>query len=133
MSTENTKLTIFLDTVGRTILGTVSEAESTETHLAVTNPVVLHVVPQDQSGRMAVQLLPIFFKEFLAAKDEGITFKYNRSGISESDISTIDFRLNAQYTQMFNPQNTFITADQNPTNQASNQKGESIVNLFDEA
>ena len=133
MSTQTPKLAIFLDAVGRTILGTVSEADSSETHLAVTNPVVLHVVPQDQTGKMAVQLLPIFFKEFLAAKEEGVTFKYNRSSISESNISTIDFRLNAQYTQMFNPQNTFITSDQNPANSTNQaQKNDSVINLFDE-
>jgi len=47
--------------------------------LGIVNPVVLHVVPQDQSGKMAVQLLPVFFREFLAAKEEAVLFKYNKS------------------------------------------------------
>jgi hypothetical protein len=134
MSTQTNKLAVFLDTVGRTILGEICNDQSNETYLAISNPVVLHVVPQDQSGKMAVQLLPVFFREFLAAKEEPVIFKYNRSNITETSISTIDFRLNAQYVQMFNPQNTFISPDQNPANQnqtPTNQQ--SVINLFDEA
>ena len=61
-------------------------------------------------------------------------FKYNRTSITESSISTIDFRLNAQYVQMFNPQNTFISPDQNPANQQTQPPNQqAVINLFDEA
>jgi hypothetical protein len=128
MSETTTTLTTILDTVGRTILGEVVADKTNDTVLAIKNPVVLNVVPQDQSGRMSVQLLPIFFREFLPDKTSDVTFSYKRSNITETDIEAIDFRLGAQYTQMFSKSNIFVP----PAEPAPGQPGNSVINLFDE-
>jgi hypothetical protein len=132
-NTQTTKtLVTFLDTVGRTIVG--EHVETTDAVIKVKNPVVLHVVPQDSSGKMSVQLLPIFFREFLADKTHDVTFSYHRDKITETDIDAFDFRLQAQYVQMFNPSNIFVPPNAggvSPVAPAGNNGG-GVINLFDE-
>jgi hypothetical protein len=126
-----TKIVTFLDTVGRTIVG---EFVSTDDAvLKVKNPVVLHVVPQDQSGRMSVQLLPIFFREFLADKTGDVVFSFKHGNITETDIDAFDFRLQAQYVQMFNKSNIFVPPNAGEVAPSAGAKeAPAIINLFDE-
>jgi hypothetical protein len=126
--TTTTNLTTILDTVGRTLLGEVVADQTTDSVLALKNPVVLNVVPQDQSGRMSVQLLPIFFREFLPDKTDDVTFFYKKANITETSIEAIDFRLQAQYSQMFNKSNIFVP----PSEPASPGGKGGVINLFDE-
>jgi hypothetical protein len=129
--TNNPNIVTFLDAVGRTIVGTLIAEQSNDTITAVQNPVVLHVVPQDQSGRMSVQLLPIFFREFLADKTANVTFFYKKDTITETSIEAFDFRLQAQYTQMFNPSNIFVPPNAGQVS-GTGQAPSSVINLFDE-
>jgi hypothetical protein len=122
---NNATLVAFLDSIGRTILG--ERVASTDAHLNVKNPVVLHVVPTDNSGKMSVQLLPIFFREFLADKTADVVFSYEKNKVTTTDIDALDFRLQAQYSQMFNKQNTFVPPQSQPT-----APSQSVINLFDE-
>jgi hypothetical protein len=129
MTTTNTttpQLVVFLDTVGRTILA--EQVSSDDTILAAKNPVVLETVPVDDQGKMSIRLLPIFFKGFLADQSKDVVISYNKSVISVTDIDALDFRLQAQYTQINNPSNTFGTP---PAQQ--NNANPSVINLFDEA
>jgi hypothetical protein len=82
---------------------------------------------------MTVQLFPVFFKEFLADKTEDTVFTWKTSQITTSNISALDFRLLGQYTQMFNPANVFVPANegQSAANQSQQASGQ-VVNLFDE-
>jgi uncharacterized protein YerC len=76
---------------------------------------------------MTVQLFPLFFREFLADKNTDVVFSYKKDTVTFSDINAIDFRLQAQYTQMFSKTNTFGSPEAQPP--ATEQK---VVNLFDE-
>jgi len=124
-TTTNKNLVVILDTIGRTILG--ESQESPKGLFNVKNPVILHIVPADNNGKMSVQLLPLFFREFLADKSGDVVFTYEASRITKTDIDALDFRLQAQYSQMFNPQNSFVT--EAPQEAPS---GDSVVKLFDE-
>jgi hypothetical protein len=131
MTTENTNkpLTVILDPIGRTILGV--KVESNDSTIALENPVILHIVPADNQGKMSVQLLPLFFREFLADKSGDVVFTYDKARVTLTSIDAIDFRLQTQYSQMFNAQNAFVTPD--ATQQAPQQGGGgNVVNLFDE-
>jgi len=124
---NTTSLTVILDSVGRTILGeTVTSTDTTK--ISIKNPVVLHVIPADNQGKMSVQLLPLFFREFLGDKTGDVTVNYDVNRVSTTDIDALDFRLQAQYAQMFNKTNTFAAPAQAPTG-GTNQ---SVINLFDE-
>jgi hypothetical protein len=130
MTTENTttsKLIVILDAVGRTILGEPVESTN-DSKIGIKNPVVLHVVPADNQGKMSVQLLPLFFREFLADKTGDVTVSYDANRISLTDIDALDFRLQTQYNQMFNKDNSFVP----PQTEAPTGENEQVINLFDE-
>jgi hypothetical protein len=112
---------VFLDTIGRTLVG--ERLSETDETILIKNPVILNVVPSD-GGKMSVQLFPLFFREFLADKTESISFHFRKKSISLSDISALDFRLLAQYSQMFNNANLFVPEESAPS--------KSVVNLFEE-
>jgi hypothetical protein len=134
MSTENKKLVVILDQIGRTVLGEsvcCDKSCKEDGFLKLKNPVILHIVPADNQGKMSVQLLPLFFREFLADKTGDVVFNFEKSKIITTDIDALDFRLQGQYTQMFNPQNAFVGNGEQP---ASPNTGEApkVVDLFDE-
>jgi hypothetical protein len=128
MTTENTTtptLTVILDSVGRTILGEKVTSNS-DTTVSIKNPVILHVIPADNQGKMSVQLLPLFFREFLADKTGDVVVNYEVSRITSTSIDALDFRLQAQYGQMFNPNNAFVSP------QVEDDSSKPVINLFDE-
>jgi hypothetical protein len=129
MNTENTetkqKHVIFLDNVQRTILAEfVSEDDK---KLNVNNPVVI-MINQDNAGKVSVQLLPVLFREFLADKTADVGFPYPKDNICISNVEAIDFRLQAQYSQMFSKDNSFVV----PQQQSPQQTEGGVINLFDE-
>ena len=97
------QLKTFLDTIGRTIIGEVIADKTTETILAIKNPALIHIIPNANTGHIQLQILPLFFREFQTDKDEGTVWFYNRANITESADINYDFKLPAQYTQIFNP------------------------------
>lgn len=128
MSETTNKITIFFDSVGRTILGERIDNETTDTVLTVKNPAVVHIMPNQQTGQLTLQILPLFFREFLADKSEPTVWKYNRSLITECKDLTFDFKLQAQYQQIFNP-SPIITPS---TPGVAPAGAGDVVRLFDE-
>ena len=128
---SNTTLTTFLDSLGRTIIAEEVTDLSTPTHLAAKNPVIVHIVPVGNSGQMTVQLLPIFFREFLADKTEDTIWSYLRASITESAAPVVfDFKLTAQYQQMFSNSNIIVPPGAGQV--APAQPSPDVVKLFDE-
>jgi len=102
------KLMVFLDAVGRTIVG--EKIGETETVVEVKNPAVANIVPQEvidpatggKLTRISLQLLPVFFKEFLLEKDNGVVFNYLKTAITTVKSDTmLDVRLYEQYNSTF--------------------------------
>lgn len=122
-NTEN-KIVVFFDAVGRTILGEKLEDKTTDKVLSVKNPAVVHIMPNQQTGQLQLQILPLFFKEFLADKDAGTVWNYNRANITEAVDVTFDFKLEAQYRQIF--ANMPAPAPQ------EQQGSPEVIKLFDE-
>ena len=122
-NTEN-KIAVFFDSVGRTILGEKLEDKTTDKVLSIKNPAVVHIMPNQQTGQLQLQILPLFFKEFLADKDSGTVWSYNRENITEAVDVTFDFKLEAQYRQIF--ASGPAPAPQQP------QGSPEVVKLFDE-
>jgi len=122
-NTEN-KIVVFFDSVGRTILGEKLEDKTSDKILSIKNPAVVHIMPNQQTGQLQLQILPLFFKEFLADKDVGTIWNYNRDNITEAIDVVFDFKLEAQYRQIFT--NVPAPASQQPQGQAE------VIKLFDE-
>ena len=126
MSETTNKITIFFDSVGRTILGERVDSATTDTVLTIKNPAVVHIMPNQQTGQLTLQILPLFFREFLADKSEATTWKYNRSLITECNDIAFDFKLQAQYQQIFNPSPIITPGGVTPAGKAD------VIRLFDE-
>lgn len=124
MSNTENKIVVFFDTVGRTILGERLDDKTTDKILSIKNPAVVHIMPNQQTGQLQLQILPLFFKEFLADKDSGTVWNYNRASITEAVDVTFDFKLEAQYRQIF--ANVPAPAPQQP------QGSPEVIKLFDE-
>lgn len=124
MSNTENKIVVFFDTVGRTILGERLDDKTTDKVLSIKNPAVVHIMPNQQTGQLQLQILPLFFKEFLADKDSGTVWNYNRTNITEAVDVTFDFKLEAQYRQIFAP--VAVPAPQQPQGEPA------VIKLFDE-
>jgi len=120
---KNNTLSIFLDQVGRTVIGEILTDESTDTILAVKNPAVV-AVAQQQTGQISLQILPLFFKEFLADKSDSTVWYYKKENIVPCKTMLLDFKLNAQYQQLF----TNIQQPQQPATPPQTD----VVKLFDD-
>lgn len=119
MSTTNSKLTVFLDTIGRTIIGKVVNGDDSSPVLSVENPALVHIQPNPATNQLQLQIIPLFFKEFLADKNESTVWLYRKDSITLSKDITFAAQFEAQYTQIFAPQ---------PPLQESGK----VVKLFDE-
>ncbi len=95
------KITTFIDSIGRTIIA--DEVKTENGLLSVKNPAMVNVV-QAQNGQLQVQLIPLFFAEFIdtATRGEGTTWEYNTQNITRGSV-TFDQKLVEQYTRVFNP------------------------------
>lgn len=125
-------LITFLDNAQRTVIGEM--LSETATTISIKNPVVVNVVPQyDQqtrqpTGQMALQLLPVFFREFLGDKTAPVVYVYNKSEITSITFDGgFDFRLYGQYDHIFN------LSEQGPISQPQPKSDNNpAIKLFDE-
>lgn len=127
--TNKSKLSVFLDYVGRTIVG--EFIEETDAQVKVKNPVILSIVTTPDN-RMSIQLFPLLFRDFLAEKESDVVFNFNKTYITLTDVEALDFRLQAQYNQIFNPSNVFVPDNKQPSSEGNATGDPNVVKLFDE-
>lgn len=119
MSTTSNQTTVFLDNLGRIIIGKVTAQDKETT--TVENPALVHIQPHPQSNQLQLQLLPLFFREFQADKTLATAWKFRNAHITPSVNVELSPQLLAQYDQVF-------AAPQS----AAAQKSTEVVKLFDE-
>jgi len=139
---EKRNLVIFNDSAQRTIIGEGQKSESRDLTLRVKNPVVVNIVPVSvdpvngqPSGQLALQLLPVFFKEFLSNKESDVVYSYRFSDITMIEFDgDFDERLYSQYENTLNPMPTAPAVTPAPA-AASNEAGNStapVIDLFND-
>ena len=128
MSDNN--ITAFVDSVGRVIVGRAASAESTDSQLAISNPAVVNINVNQESGQISVQLLPYIFREFITAdkRYEKHTWKFNRNQITTSDSIDIDEAVSNQYVGIFETEPVPPVVEE-PTAESES----ATVELFDES
>ena len=101
MSDTNKPLVAILDSIGRTIIG--KKSNETDTTLSLENPSIVHVVPNQQTNQLQLQLIPIFFKEFLQDQTSPTVWTYTKTSITISSINNFVPQFISQYEGMWNP------------------------------
>lgn len=95
----NTNLTVFLDNIGRTIIGTLLKED--DSILSIENPALVHIQASPQNGQLQLQLLPLFFKEFQADKSASTVWNYKKSTITTANPIEFLPQFQLQYSQLF--------------------------------
>ncbi len=127
METKDINFKIFIDQIGRTIIGDVSH--ETENTVTLKNPCTIFVQPNEQ-GQLQVQTVPLIFREFLTldGREKGVNFTWLKSTIVECDAAeNIDEKLQNQYSQIF--ANFALPDDQAVDNVSGDSE---VVKLFDD-
>jgi hypothetical protein len=118
MSNTNKELTVFLDNIGRTVIGKIVKQDN-ET-LTIENPALVHIQANPQTNQLQLQILPLFFREFQADKTEPTVWNFRKANITTSETIPFAVQFSAQYEQLF-------AAPQQPQ-----QKETKVVKLFDD-
>lgn len=100
MSDNKKELAVFVDGIGRTLVG--ERVNESKTAIEVKNPAIVHVQPNQQTGQISVQIIPFFFKEFLDPNCDTSTWEFLKSSITLAKGLELDQRLITQYTNMYN-------------------------------
>lgn len=127
------ELVVFLDPLSRTILGEACPEQTTKTKLGVKNPVILDIVPNEETRQLQLRMIPMVFREFQADKDADVTWQFSRDTITENTGLEVEFRIKAQYQQMFSNVILPNTGAGNIAPGAPSQVDNSnVIKLFDE-
>lgn len=118
MSKTTNNLTVFLDNIGRTIIGTV--VSETDSIVSVENPALVHIQPNPQTSQLQLQLLPLFFKEFQEDRAASTVWDFKKATVTFSQPINFNAQFAAQYQQIF-------AAPAAPV-----QREPEVVKLFDE-
>lgn len=128
------KITAFVDNVGRVIVGQTTDSKSKQ-HLEIKEPAVVNVQVNQQNGQISVQLLPFIFREFVkeAAREEGVVWKFNRENIVTSENLDLDDAIITQYENIFTK--PVASPSSEPVSEAATVADTAepeVVKLFDE-
>lgn len=126
----NLELRVIVDAAGRTIIGEhVSETNDT---LVLKNPATLFIQPNQQTGQLAVQLIPFFFREFVEEdlRPDGLTWTFSKGSISTTPTFGLDKRLYDQYDKMMTKE---ANTNPPPVEDVQSAKAAKEVKLFDES
>jgi hypothetical protein len=95
----NNKLTVFLDNIGRTIIGV--SVKETDTTISIENPALVHVQPNPQTSHLQLQILPLFFREFLSDRTAPTVWNFNKNAITMSNELSLAEQFTRQYNGLF--------------------------------
>ena len=96
---SDTNHTVFVDSIGRALLGEV--VDGPEDSVNVKKPVIVHVQPNQQTGQIAVQLIPYFFKEFNETENDTV-WSFPKNSVVSSTGLQLNKQLVDQYTNIVN-------------------------------
>ena len=97
---KQSKLGAIVDSVGRTIVGTVTQ---TKTTVDVENPAIINIQVRQDTGQISVQLVPYIFREFIAPdkQSQPVTWSFPKNLVVVNKNLDINTNLENQYTKMF--------------------------------
>ena len=128
---ETKQVNVLIDSVGRTIVGPMKE---TKTSIEVENPAIVNIEVRQDTGQIAVQLIPYIFREFVdvSLRSETVTWSFPKNTVVTSPDLKVDPALQKQYENVFNNPGGQLTPNPQPAPQQTEQKEPELVKLFDE-
>ena len=131
---EKTEINVLVDNVGRTIVGRIKKA--TNTSVTVENPAIVNIEVRQDTGQIAVQLLPYIFREFISPEQRNGTVSWSfpkNSVVTSSDLK-VDDTLKTQYENVYSqPSGGLSPAVQQPAQSSPEPVNEpEVVKLFDD-
>lgn len=127
------QVNVLIDSVGRTIVGPMKK---TKTSIEVENPAIVNIDVRQDTGQIAVQLIPYIFREFvdMSLRSETVTWSFPIDSVVTSPDLKVDPALQKQYENVFNQPGGQLTpnAPAPAPAAASEQKEPEVVKLFDE-
>ena len=102
MSNEN-NINVLVDSVGRTIVGNFKKSDTK--YINVGNPAIVNIDIRQDTGQIAVQLVPYIFREFISMdqRDGELVWKFPRNTVTVSDDLVVDPALINQYGNVYKP------------------------------
>ena len=87
-----------IDQIGRVVIG--NKVSETDTQLTISNPVIVYVNPNQETGQIQVQSFPYIFVEFLDKdhRDKN-NWVFNKANIVVSDV-VLDSAIINQYNNI---------------------------------
>ena len=127
------ELRVLVDAAGRTILG--EHEKETKDTIVLRNPATLFIQPNQQTGQLAVQLIPFFFREFVEekARPEGLPWTFDKRAISVAPKFGLDARLADQYEKMMTKEANTNPPPVENLGGAAQENAPKEVKLFEEA
>lgn len=127
-------LRVIVDAAGRTILG--EHEKETKDNIVLKNPATLFIQPNQQTGQLAVQLIPFFFREFVeeSKRATGLSWTFNKTTTCYTEQFNLDDRLYSQYEKMMTKEanSNPPTVDEFEAAGGAAAKSPKEVKLFDE-
>lgn len=120
----------FIDNIGRVVIGRLKSED--DKSLEVINPAVVNIQIKQDNNQLAVQLLPLFFKEFISPskKNEGIEWTFQKCNIVTSSNLELDDNIMNQYVGIF--ENVETGAAEKQVTEVKEEAEPPLVKLFDE-
>jgi hypothetical protein len=129
---KETEINVLVDNVGRTIVGRIKKAGTT---VDVENPAIVNIEVRQDTGQIAVQLLPYIFREFVAPEQRTgtTTWKFPKASVVMSSDLKVDDALKQQYKNVYEQSVGSLTPNAAPvaTPPADVEEPE-VVKLFDD-
>ena len=97
---KETEINVLVDNVGRTIVGRIKKVGTT---VDVENPAIVNIEVRQDTGQIAVQLLPYIFREFVAPEQRTgtVTWKFPKASVVMSSDLKVDDALKQQYKNVY--------------------------------
>lgn len=125
------QVNVLIDSVGRTIVGPQKE---TKTSIEVENPAIVNIDVRQDTGQIAVQLIPYIFREFVdqELRTGTVTWSFPKDSVVTSPDLKVDPALQKQYENVFNQPGGQLSPNPPASAPAAEQKEPEVVKLFDE-
>jgi hypothetical protein len=122
---------VLIDSVGRTIVGPMKE---TDNAIEVENPAIVNIEVRQDTGQIAVQLIPYIFREFvdMSLRTKTVTWSFPKNTVVTSPDLEVDSALQKQYENVFSQPGGQLSQNPQPAPEQSEQKEPELVKLFDE-